>query len=155
MPAFTRSTLTFFAGAAIGGATPWLIRSVPAVPPAYAQPRPSGVSDEENAVIRVATLAAPAFLGVSYNDVEVLATQLRLPVSAGVVVTGVARGSPAAGAGLRPGDIITAINDTPVKRGADLRRALRAARPGSDARLTVVRGTDSQVVPLELGEMTR
>jgi S1-C subfamily serine protease len=80
------------------------------------------------------------FLGIAFNDVdENLASQFRLPVREGVIVTSVQRGSPAASGGLRPQDIITRVNDTPVAMGGDLRRVLRGMKPGDTVRLTVVR----------------
>src|SRR4029079_5175301 len=55
------------------------------------------------------------FLGISFNDVDAdLAAQFRLPVREGVIVTDVLRGSPAASGGLRPQDIITRVNDSPI-----------------------------------------
>jgi serine protease Do len=49
--------------------------------------------------------------------------QLGLPPgSAGVVVSGVAGGSPAEAAGLQPGDVITELNRQPVRNLADYRR---------------------------------
>lgn len=83
------------------------------------------------------------FLGIAFNDVdENLATQFRLPVSQGVIITDVQRGSPAAAGGLRDQDIITRVNDTPVAMGGDLRRVLRGMKPGDTVRLTVVRPPD-------------
>ena len=80
------------------------------------------------------------YLGILYGDIdENLASQFRLPVKEGVIVTDVQRGSPAAAGGLRPQDIITRINDTPVEMGGDLRRVLRGLKPGDEVQLTVVR----------------
>ena len=80
------------------------------------------------------------YIGILYGDVdEDLASQFRLPVKAGVLVTDVSRGSPAANAGVRPQDIITHINGTAVQIGGDLRRVLRGLKPGDEVRLTVVR----------------
>jgi S1-C subfamily serine protease len=80
------------------------------------------------------------YLGILYGDIdEDLASQFHLPVREGVIVTDVQRGSPAATGGLRPQDIITRINDTPVEIGGDLRRVLRGLKPGDEVRLTVVR----------------
>ncbi|MEO8564243.1 MAG: PDZ domain-containing protein [bacterium] len=80
------------------------------------------------------------FLGITYNDVDSdLASQFRLPVKSGVLVTSVQAGSPAARAGLREQDIITRLNDSPITMGGDLRRILRSLKPGDPARLTVVR----------------
>jgi S1-C subfamily serine protease len=80
------------------------------------------------------------YLGILYGDIdEDLASQFHLPVREGVIVTDVQRGSPAATGGLRPQDIITRINDTPVEIGGDLRRVLRGLKPGDEVRLAVVR----------------
>jgi serine protease Do len=80
------------------------------------------------------------FLGIAFRDVDAdLASQFRLPVRQGVLITDVQRGSPAATGGLREQDIITRVNDTPVAMGGDLRRVLRNMKPGDTARLTVVR----------------
>ena len=80
------------------------------------------------------------FLGIAFSDVDAdLASQFRLPVRQGVLITDVQRGSPAATGGLREQDIITRVNDMPVTMGGDLRRVLRGMKPGDTARLTVVR----------------
>ena len=65
----------------------------------------------------------------------------------GVVVEQV--GGAAARAGIRPGDVITAVNGTPVKSPDDLRRELEKAK-GSVA-LLVRRGDASIFVPLDIG----
>lgn len=65
----------------------------------------------------------------------------------GVVVEQV--GGPAARAGIRPGDLITAVNGTPVKSPDDLRRQVEKAK-GSIA-LLVRRGDASIFVPIEIG----
>jgi serine protease Do len=65
----------------------------------------------------------------------------------GVVVEQV--GGPAARAGLRPGDVITAVNGTPVRSPDDLRKQVDKAK-GSVA-LLVRRGDASIFVPIEIG----
>jgi serine protease Do len=65
----------------------------------------------------------------------------------GVVVEQV--GGPAARAGIRPGDVITAVNGTPVKSPDDLRRQVEKAK-GSVA-LLVRRGDASIFVPIDIG----
>ena len=83
------------------------------------------------------------FLGVAFSDVdEDMADQFRLPVKQGVLITDVQPGSPAARGGVREQDIITRINDTPVAMGGDVRRVLRALKPGDTVRLNVVRPPD-------------
>lgn len=74
-----------------------------------------------------------AFLGINYNEItREMAAQFRLPVSEGIVVSGVARGSPADAAGLRQGDIITGVSGEAIGRGGDLRQLLRDRQPGDD-----------------------
>ena len=81
-----------------------------------------------------------AFLGVTMGDIEPqLAQQFGLPVREGVIVLQVLANSPADRAGIRPRDIITRVNDTPIARGGDLRRVLRQVGPGASARLTIIR----------------
>jgi serine protease Do len=81
-----------------------------------------------------------AFLGISYADIAPeVARQFRLPVQQGVIVMEVVPGSPAAQAGMRVQDIVTAINEVQVQRGGDLRRVLRALQPGATVRLQVLR----------------
>ena len=81
-----------------------------------------------------------AFLGVEYRDVEEeMSEQFRLPVRDGIVVSAVSPDTPAARAGIERGDIITRVDDTPIKQGGDLRRVLRERRPGDTVRITVVR----------------
>jgi len=95
------------------------------------------------------------FLGIMFSDVDAdLASQFRLPVRQGVLITDVARGSPAATGGLREQDIITRVNDTPVAMGGDLRRVLRGMKPGDTARLTVVRPPNGSraTVSVRLGQ---
>jgi len=55
---------------------------------------------------------------------------------------------PAAKAGLRPGDVILAVNGTPVKSVDDLKRSVSKS---SNAALLVRRGSASLFVPLEIG----
>jgi serine protease Do len=95
-----------------------------------------------------------AFLGISFGDIDPeLASQFGLPVREGIIVTDVLRGSPADQAGLEPRDIITRINDTPVTRGGDLRRAIRALEPGATVRLAVLRPTGPTTLTARLGEV--
>jgi serine protease Do len=67
----------------------------------------------------------------------------------GVVVTAVEPGSAAAEKGLRPGDVITRVNDQAVSTVADATAALNAARQGDGTALLLVRrGSSQQFVAL-------
>jgi len=57
-----------------------------------------------------------------------------------VIVTAVYRGAPAATEGLRPGDVITAVNGGAINGAEDLLTRVAALAPGDAVRLTVRRG---------------
>ena len=88
-----------------------------------------------------------ARLGVGVED---LTAQLAdyFGTSDGVLITEVDAGTPAAGAGLRAGDVITRINDQAVRNEAGLRREL--ARATGDVRVTIVRDRKEQTVTVAI-----
>ena len=101
--------------------------------------------------------AAPPQLGIAIAPGHV-ARRLRravgLPDTEGLLIHEVTEASPAARAGLAPGDLIVAAAGRPVTTIDDLFDALQAARGGA-VELNVVRGTDErtiQVVPGENGQ---
>jgi S1-C subfamily serine protease len=94
-----------------------------------------------------------AFIGINYVDVTAeLAREFGLPVQAGIILRAVGRGTPAGTAGLRPGDIITRLDDTPVNTGGDLRRAIRERDPGDTVTLSGVRPGGPFTVRLRLAQ---
>ncbi|HEX5832126.1 MAG TPA: trypsin-like peptidase domain-containing protein [Gemmatimonadaceae bacterium] len=96
-----------------------------------------------------------AYLGVLLGDIDPQAAEyFDLPVREGAGVRGVERGSPAARAGLLPGDIVVQIGNTPVHTTGDLRAALRELHPGSTTDLVVVRGQEKVTLQVRLGEVT-
>ena len=77
----------------------------------------------------------------------------RLERKAGVEVQEVVSGSPAAGAGLKGGDIIVSVGEASVAKAGDLQRLMVEARIGSKLPLTVLRNDHLltlEVVPAEL-----
>jgi serine protease Do len=94
-----------------------------------------------------------AYLGVEYRDVEPeMAEQFRLSVREGIVVASIEPDTPAERAGIERGDIITRIDDTPIRQGGDLRRLLRDRRPGETIRVTVARGGETRTLTARLIE---
>jgi S1-C subfamily serine protease len=88
--------------------------------------------------------ASGVFLGVS--------TQRATGDQQGAEVQNVASGSPAAGAGLEQGDVITAVDGTAVASPADLARLVRSHQPGDQVTITYTRGGSSTDAQVQLGD---
>lgn len=61
----------------------------------------------------------------------------------GVIITGVLQGGPAALAGIKPGDVVTAVLDKPVGTVSELLSNVAALKPGTPAKMTIRRGDKS------------
>jgi serine protease Do len=72
-------------------------------------------------------------------------------VPRGVLVAGVERGSPAARAGLRPGDQVLAINGDKVETSRALVRGIAAITPGQTVRLSILREGRPSELPVQVG----
>jgi serine protease Do len=78
-----------------------------------------------------------------------LAQQLGLdPGTTGVVVSDIKDGSPAAEAGLQPGDLISEVNRTAIKSLNDYQLALKQVKNGENLLLLVKRGSGALYVVL-------
>ena len=75
-----------------------------------------------------------------------------LPEAEGLLIHKVAEDSPAAGAGLASGDMITAASGQPIRSVDDLSGALRASAPAGSIELTVLRGTEERSVRVTFGQ---
>jgi S1-C subfamily serine protease len=69
----------------------------------------------------------------------------------GAQVENVANGSPAAGAGIQAGDVITAVDGTAVSNAADLAQKVRSHQPGDQVTITYSRGGNSTDTQVQLG----
>ena len=95
-----------------------------------------------------------AWLGISPITIHrALAASYDLPVEEGVFVAKVGNGSPAAKAGLKAGDIITAIGGEKVKNVTDLRSAIAKRKIGEKVNMEVNRNKKRSTVSLTLGKM--
>jgi len=78
-----------------------------------------------------------------------LAQQLRLePGATGVVISDIKDGSPAAEAGLQPGDLISEVNRTAIKNLNDYQQALKKVKNGENLLLLIKRGSGALYVVL-------
>jgi S1-C subfamily serine protease len=67
-------------------------------------------------------------LGISVEPVTAdVANRMKLKKTQGVVITDIDPNSPAAEAGLQPGDVILEVNHQPVKSGTDIRAGVKAS----------------------------
>jgi S1-C subfamily serine protease len=94
-----------------------------------------------------------AYLGISYAPLTPgLAAQLGVKTDHGAIVTGVASGSPASKAGLKPGDVIIGIDGTTIQAESDLARAIDRHKPGDTVNVQVLRGTAELTLSVTLAE---
>jgi len=78
-----------------------------------------------------------------------LAEQLGLePGTTGVVISNIQEDSPAANAGLRPGDLITEVNRTAIKNMTDYQQALQKVNKGESLLLLIKRAGGSLYIVL-------
>jgi serine protease Do len=93
------------------------------------------------------------WLGVSIQDVDdAIASAMGLDKPVGALVGDVLKDSPAADAGLEPGDVIVAVDDRPVKTAADLRSIVASSPPGTKIDMRVERSKREIEVDVTLGE---
>jgi len=96
-------------------------------------------------------------LGVTAQDLTPeLAKAFGIQATQGTVVAQVAADSPAEKAGLKAGDVITAVNGKPVRNSADVRNIIGLLRVGEEVEMNVLRAgkTSSLTATIDEPEMT-
>lgn len=81
--------------------------------------------------------------------------RLQIPqtqIAAGAVLQEVIAGSPAEQAGLKPGDVITAVNNTPINQNHRLVDIVGLHKPGDQVTLRVRRAGEALTLKATLGE---
>jgi serine protease Do/serine protease DegQ len=90
-------------------------------------------------------------LGVNIQDLTPdLAQAFGLKQSQGAVITAVQPKSPAAKAGLEPGDVVLSVNDKPVKTSQDIRNTIGLLPVGEEVALDILRRGETQTVKVEI-----
>jgi serine protease Do len=93
-------------------------------------------------------------LGVQIRDLtEGMVKQWKLPSKAGAVVISVEPDSPAEQAKIKQYDVITQVNNEPVKNGDDLRFRIADILPGGKVNLTIVRDSKETKVTAVVDEL--
>jgi len=93
-----------------------------------------------------------AYLGVEIMDDNAsIQQQYGLSVASGALILSVVANSPADRAGLKQGDVITAINNTPVTQAADVQSIISLLHQGDSAKVRVYRGTKILTIAVTLG----
>jgi S1-C subfamily serine protease len=95
-----------------------------------------------------------ASLGIQYVPLSPsIAYRLGIQQTEGIVVADVVAASPADDAGIRPRDVITAVDNTRLKSDADFAQFMSQHKPGDEVTLTVLRNNKPTPVKVKLGEM--
>ena len=93
-------------------------------------------------------------LGVSIQQVTPdISKSLGLPTVTGALVNSVKEGSPADRAGVKRGDVVTAIDGKPVDGSNELRNKIAATKPGTRVTLTVLRNGERKTLTAALEEL--
>jgi serine protease Do len=96
------------------------------------------------------------YLGVRIQELtRALAQSMHLDTVEGVLVADVSKGSPAAKAGLKRGDVILAFNGRSMTDPGQLRNTVAMSAPGTKVPLQILRDNKKREVTVELGELPR
>jgi serine protease DegQ len=81
------------------------------------------------------------WIGVEPRDLTPeIAETFNLPIKEGVLITGVLQEGPASAGGMKPGDVVTKVANTPVSNTSQLLTAVAALKPQTPAVIAVQRG---------------
>jgi Do/DeqQ family serine protease len=115
---------------------------------------PSNMAREVMEQLKTHGAVSRGKLGVSVQNVTPdIAASLRLPSPGGAIISGVEPGSPAARAGLKQGDVVTALGGEKLADSNALRNRIAGTAPGSTVELEVFRNGRTETVQATLGEL--
>jgi serine protease Do len=104
--------------------------------------------------LRVSGRVTRGRIGVQIDQVsKEVAESIGLGKPKGALVRGVEDGSPAAKAGVQPGDIIVKFDGKDVDNSVDLPRLVGNTRPGTKSRITVYRRGAQRELGITVGEL--
>jgi len=107
--------------------------------------------DEGPSVRVFSSSTTPGWLGIRMEEItSAKAKELNLPAERGALVTYVAEGSPAANAGLKPGDVITDFDGQRVESTLTLQRLVHEVPAGRKVSLSIWREGHAQSLTVEI-----
>ena len=94
------------------------------------------------------------WIGVEPQNLsKVLAESLNLPKdTSGVLISGVLEGGPADKAGMKPGDVLTQLNDQKVGDVVALLNRIAQTNPGDEAKVALLRKSKPMTLKLQVGK---
>ncbi|MEO8717172.1 MAG: Do family serine endopeptidase [Burkholderiales bacterium] len=102
-------------------------------------------------IIRSGTVTR-GWIGVEVQEITpAVAESFKLGDTTGTIIAGVLRGGPADRAGVKPGDLLTAINDAPVSDPQGMLNLVAALQPGSSAKMRVQRQAQALELTVTVG----
>ena len=94
------------------------------------------------------------YIGVEAQELTgATASALHVKNDSGALLAGIEPDGPASHAGLKPGDIITAVNGNKIANPRELAVDIAAIRPGTQAHLTVLEDGQTKDMALNVAEM--
>lgn len=93
------------------------------------------------------------WIGVEPQDITPeLAESFGLKRKSGAIIAGVLKGGPADRAGIRPGDILVAVEGKPVTDTTDMLNVIAQLKPGNKARMTILRKAQESTIDVLIGK---
>ena len=115
---------------------------------------PASVATDVIAKLKETGTVSRGWLGVQIQPVtQDIADSLGLSEAQGALVVAPQAGSPGEKAGIREGDVVTAVNGEPVEDPRDLARRIAAFAPNTTVDVSLWRDGKSMEVKVDLGEL--
>jgi serine protease DegQ len=96
------------------------------------------------------------WIGVEVQDISPeLAESFRLNEARGTLIAGVMRGGPADRAGVKPGDVLLAVENQPVTDSSTMLNLIAALEPGKAAKLRILRNRQELQLEVNVGKRPR
>ena len=115
---------------------------------------PSDTVKSVIAQLRAKGVVTRGWIGVEVQPVTPeIADSMGLKKATGALVAEPQPGSPAVKAGIKSGDVITAVNDKPVRNARELARMIGTMAPGTSVKLDLIRNGDQKTITVTLGTL--